>query len=194
MSIVGGIFVGGRARRMGGVAKGLLRTKGNETIVTHHRRMFDALGIPCVLVGVRSAYRGEGLAMLPDDPRSEGPLAGLLSLLDFARGGTAIAIACDMPFVTIDLLERLAEAPPAAIVAARHARGWEPFFARYDAGRVLAPALGLAHDGHARLQMLFERVRATPFVLTGAEGRELDDWDTPEDASVAWDARVGCAS
>src|SRR5438132_3587727 len=102
--VVAGIFAGGRAMRMGGRPKGLLRI-GGETIVARWRRIFDAAAVPCVLVGGEVVlYAPIGLPILRDTPlpgaRSPepevclGPLGGLLALLEHARGGLAIAVAC----------------------------------------------------------------------------------------------------
>jgi molybdopterin-guanine dinucleotide biosynthesis protein A len=121
MQLLAGIFVGGRASRFGGIAKGLLTAPDGTPIVVRTRRLLEELGASCVLVGVHPAYDEVELEVVSDDPAAEGPLAGLLSLLDHAKGRTTIAVACDMPLLTHDLLRRLIDAPPATFVAPRHA-------------------------------------------------------------------------
>lgn len=178
--VIAGIFVGGKGSRMAGAAKGLLVSPSGESILASQRLALSRIGVPHVLVGEHPAYAAEGLEMLRDDPRADGPLGGLLALLDRARGGYAIVLACDMPFVDERALRRLLEAPAARAVAPRRAGRWEPFFARYDAGLSLPIAATLAAQGVRSLQTLLDRAEAHELDLDlGAE--VLDDWDTPED-------------
>ncbi|HSO38965.1 MAG TPA: NTP transferase domain-containing protein, partial [Labilithrix sp.] len=121
-SNLAGIFVGGASTRMGGRPKGLLRVSSGETLVERWKKLFDDLAIPCVLVGdgARDAYRDAGLEILADERAGDalGPLGGLLALLGRAREGAVIAVACDMPFVSPELVRRLASAAPSPAVAA----------------------------------------------------------------------------
>lgn len=179
MVTVGGIFVGGQSRRMGGQPKGRLVSPDGVPIVTRWASLFEALRIPAVLVGDAAAYRDLGLAAIADDPGAAGPLAGLIALLRHAGDGHTIAVACDMPYVSRHLLERLAAAPPASIVAPKRAGRWEPFFARYDAARALPCARAHAHRG--ALQAVLDDACAVELPLSPDEARELRDWDAPGD-------------
>lgn len=184
-SIVAGIFVGGQGRRMGGVAKGLLVAPGGETIIVRHARILEGLGIASVLVGAHAAYAACGLERIEDDPCASGPLGGLIALLEHARArpgeASAIAVACDMPYVSDRLLARLRDAPPAPIVSARRSDFWEPFFARYEPGPVIAVARARAASGMTALQGLLDACAARALDLTPEERDELRDWDTPVD-------------
>ncbi len=180
--LVAGIFVGGRARRMGGLPKGLLVTASGETILSRWARMFESLDVPTVLVGRADAYpRTPELPRVADDPSAEGPLAGLLALFEHAKEGNVIAVACDMPNVSAALLERLVRAVDAAVVAPRRHGLWEPFFARYDVGAVAPVARRLALGRETALQVLLAACDPTELVLAANEANELDDWDTPRD-------------
>jgi molybdopterin-guanine dinucleotide biosynthesis protein A len=182
MPDVGGIFIGGRGRRMGGVPKGLLLTPSGETMVARWRRLFGELGIAAVLVGSHEAYADVDLENIEDDPPGAGPLGGLVALLTRAGKGRAVAVACDMPFVTLDLLGKLLVAEsPAPVVAPYHDGLWEPLFARYDAARVIARARQRASSGEHSLQGLLDELGAAPLPLVDDELRELRDWDRPED-------------
>lgn len=185
-SLVAGIFVGGSSSRMGGRPKGLLRAPSGETLVERWKGLFATLGIPCVLVGERAkeAYAAAGLDVLADERSAEdlGPLGGLLALLGHAGDRAAIAVACDMPFVSLELLRRLAETrSPAPALAARRDERWEPFFARYDAKAVLPTARAHADARRGSLQALLDAVHAEELPMSAAEHAELRDWDTPED-------------
>src|SRR3954447_24577358 len=115
MSVLAGIFVGGRGERLGGVAKGMLRTRAGITLIERWRRIFHALGIEHVLVGQHPAYASLALETVADvtspDGGELGPVGGVLALLERARGQHrfALAVACDMPFVGAALVRRLAQ-------------------------------------------------------------------------------------
>lgn len=185
MSLVIGIFVGGASRRMGGRPKGLLAAPGaTHTLVERSLALSKALSSRVVLVGAHEAYRSLGVLQLEDAVAASGPLGGLVSLLTEAAGAPALALACDLPFWTSDLLARLRDhAPGAALVAPRQDGRWNPLFARYDSARILPVAREQLSSGERSLQPLFlpEWSRALP--LEPDEEPLLRDWDTPEDAS-----------
>lgn len=178
---LGGIFVGGRSRRMGR-PKGLLAAPDGLPLIERTRALFEAVGVPWVLVGVRPEYAHLGCVALADEPPGVGPLGGLLALLRHVGDGVAFAVACDMPFISLALLARLVEAPQGPpIVAPRRRATWEPLFARFDAAAVLPIAQERCRRGELSLQRLFDEVGAVPLATTPEEGDQLDDWDTPED-------------
>lgn len=179
--VVAGIFVGGHGLRMGGVAKGLLRAPGGETIIERWGRILGALDIPSVLVGAHPAYATCGIERLDDAPHIAGPLGGLIALLEHARAGYAIAVACDMPYVSERALARLRDAPPASTVSARRDGRWEPFFARYEVAAVLETARARAATGMTALQGLMDACGAQELDVAPEDWAELRDWDTPGD-------------
>jgi molybdopterin-guanine dinucleotide biosynthesis protein A len=179
-----GIFVGGKGTRMGGIAKGLLRTGEGTTIVERWRALLEPLGLRVVLVGAAGDYSGLGLEIVADQPAGIGPLGGLLGLLRRADQARALAVACDMPFVSGELVGRLlTESEDAPILAPRRDGRWEPLCARYDASRVLAPALALARTHEHSLQRLLRDAGAVELTLEPREVAQLRDWDTLEEVS-----------
>lgn len=185
MRVVAGLFVGGASRRMSGRPKGLIRAPGGRTII---ERMLDLLSAcridDVVLVGAAGEYVVLGLPAIDDAPSGIGPLGGLVSLLRLATHGYALALACDMPFVSAALVQSLLDAPPAPVVAPRVNGLWEPLCARYEAVRVLPLAeLRVLRRDHA-LQGLLATAGAVELPLANERRRELRDWDTPEDVIV----------
>jgi len=181
-ALLAGIFVGGASTRFGGHPKGLLEAPQGGTILDGLRGHLEALSIPWVLVGRRDEYAGVAAETLDDSPPGIGPLGGLLALLRRAGHGRAIAIACDMPFVTRALIARLAEeATEAPAIAPRRNGRWEPMFARYDAERSLAVAEARAAAGRRSVQGLLDELGASELPLSIDEQRMLDDWDSPAD-------------
>ncbi len=185
-----GVFVGGQGRRMGGLAKGLLAPPSGERsiverLVTVAR---DAVGeADVVLVGDASMYGAVKLDALADAPPGIGPLGGLLALLGEAErrdAPYALALACDLPFVTPTLLSRLAGAEPAPAVVPRAGEHLQPLCARYapNVRPVAESVLGSDKRSlHAVLDALGEGVRVVE--LSAAESVAVDDWDTPEDVA-----------
>lgn len=181
-----GIFVGGAARRMGGVAKGLLAAPdGTGSLASRSIAIARALGLEVVLVGEHPAYAPLGLPMIADAEAGQGPLGGLVALLERAGARAVIALACDLPFVERSFLERLVTATSdAAALAPRRGGGpWEPLFARYDAVRALPVARARLSRRELSLQGLLDALGADALSLDAAHERMLTDWDTPEDVA-----------
>lgn len=186
-STLAGIFVGGKGSRMGFVAKGLLPSPEGEALVPRLHALLTPRVDHVVLVGSHAAYQHLDIPWIDDDARAEGPLAGLLALLTLARArGCAhvLAVACDMPFVTDAVLDRLLQ-PPEGTVAPRREGRWEPLFARYATATTLDQATRRAHEKAFGLQGLLTALDARELVLGEVEERELDDWDTPDDVARA---------
>jgi molybdenum cofactor guanylyltransferase len=181
-----GIFVGGRGSRMGGRQKALLTTPdGLETLLERTLRIARQAGLPAVLVGrAELGAPFEGLVQLPDADACAGPLAGLSALLEYAGDRHALAVACDMPYVSAGLLRRLAEAQPEAVVLAPRdaATGkWQPLFARYAPRSVSGVLAREIAAGARSFQAVFRALAVEELELSSAEASSLRDWDTPDD-------------
>ncbi len=174
-----GIFVGGRSARMGRT-KALLEAPSGSTLVEHWVALARACGATPLIVGQRDDVPPI-VEVVEDAAHDAGPLAGLVALLERARGGRALAVACDMPFVEGALLRRLIDAPGAGALAPRREGVWEPLFARFDADTALPVARERLARRQLSLQGLLEQLDVTELVLSAAEARQLDDWDRPED-------------
>jgi molybdopterin-guanine dinucleotide biosynthesis protein A len=158
---------------MGGVAKGLLKTHAGETYVDRWIGLFRTLSLSPILVGAHEAYANVPIEQIADAAPGIGPLGGLVALLE---RGPAIAVACDMPFVSRTLLERLRDFPSdQPIVAPKRDGKWEPLFARYDV-RALELARENARVGKHSLQSLLD-VLAAEMPLSIEEAAELEDRD-----------------
>lgn len=176
-TVLAGIFVGGASSRMG-TPKGLLRTTDGATLVARWSALLTELGVEHVLVGVRPEYAEVALSQVPDDPPGIGPIGGLAALLENAGDRRALALACDMPFVTGEDLGALLDAPRASVVCPKREGRWEPLCAVYDAPRVLPIVRRFIAEGRHSLQALLDEAGAREVALSGDH---LDDWDSPED-------------
>ncbi|HTM46303.1 MAG TPA: molybdenum cofactor guanylyltransferase [Polyangiaceae bacterium] len=180
--LIAGIFVGGQARRMNGAAKGLLWGPDKVMLVERWLKLFEQLGVPAVLVGASDAYRNLDLPMLKDDPVGVGPLGGLIALLKHASTRRALVVACDMPWVSLRLLERLVTSyPEASLLAAAYDGQWQPFFARHEATVSLPIAERCLTANRRGLHHVLTEANAQRLELNAAEASELRDWDSEED-------------
>ncbi len=179
-----GLFVGGRSARMGGSPKGLLPAPDTgQPLVARALGLGRALGLEVALVGRADAYRAlaPDVPALDDEAPDAGPLGGLCALLAWAGARPAVALACDMPAVSLDDLRALRDHPAdAAVVAARRSPDapWEPLLARYDPARVLPLARARLARGERSLQGLLREAGARD---AGLPARACEDWDAPED-------------
>ncbi len=175
---------------MGGAPKGLLAAPGGgETLVARllgiaRKALPDA---PVVLVGNAEAYSDLGLPVLADSPPGIGPIGGLSALLAEAEArGTmqAFAVACDLPFVSAELFQRLAGESPGAPAAAFRVGGiWQPLFARYEPRAALAATRAAIAAGDRSLWRVLSRLDVAELELDDAHRGDLRDWDTPQDRS-----------
>ena len=106
------ILAGGRATRMGGVAKHELVVDG-ETIFARQVRVL-APRVVEILVAGRAI---EGYRCVTDPIEGGGPLAGVAAGLAAARTPWLLVIAGDMPYVAGDVVDRLLAARSEAIDA-----------------------------------------------------------------------------
>lgn len=116
----------------------------------------------------------------PDEPSH--PLVGLVTALE--RGTVVVAVACDQPWVTPELLRALADHDGPAIAVAR-----EPFPGRYEPSQL--PVLRTALREQASLRKTLEEL--APAVL-GASREEVASINTREElaaAEIALAARGG---
>jgi len=110
----------------------------------------------------RNRYSGIGVRVIPDRIANAGPLGGLHAALLDAAHDRVVVLACDLPFVTAALLERLlvefgsGEAIDA--VVPRSARGVEPLCAVY-AVRCADAARKRIERGELQVLGLLEDVR-----------------------------------
>jgi molybdopterin-guanine dinucleotide biosynthesis protein A len=188
LSLVVGLFVGGRGARMGGVVKGNLPGPGGERLLERLvGECAKALpSAPPLLIGDGAAHADLGLHSLADAPAGVGPLGGLRALLLHAKQAGAwgaLALACDLPYLSAPLIARLAtESPEALFLAPREGVLWHTLLARYSVLSLSAVDATLA-AGERALQRVVGRLgdHARALALTPAELDELRDWDTPDD-------------
>lgn len=160
-----------------GTAKATLLVDG-EPLALRSARLLAQVCDPVLEVG-------PGYSRLPtvDEPEpGRGPLAALVAGSEAVGTEAAVLLlACDLPFVTLELLTRLADSPGAGTVVPVDGDGIvQPVCARYSA-EARTRARELLAEGERSLRRLLDEVEVTR--LAGVDDRALVDVDTPDDAT-----------
>jgi molybdenum cofactor guanylyltransferase len=175
--VIVAILAGGRGSRLGG-SKALIELAGSP-LIDRPLAAARAAGFDAVVVAKRGTALPPGLDasvwLEPDTPFH--PLCGLVAALD-AHGGPILAVACDQPWVTGELLTALAAAGPA--VAHVHGRD-EPFPGHYVPAQLPVLRTALAEEASLRATLARldpARLDLAPF---GNPERLVASINTPED-------------
>jgi molybdopterin-guanine dinucleotide biosynthesis protein A len=189
------ILAGGRARRLGGADKARLAV-GDARIIDRQLAALAAVADDIrIVANDQERYAGLGLRVIADAVPGAGPLGGLYTALLDATHDRVVILACDLPFVTAALFERLAaeSRTPDKIdeidaVVPRSARGLEPLCALYMA-RCAGPARARIDRGDLRVAGLLADLRVRelgPDALAPYdEGSLFENVNTPHDHARA---------
>lgn len=121
------VLCGGRASRLGGVDKPLLRVGSRSILTRVLERLHPQAGALAINAGGdEKRFAAYDMQVLPDPVEGQpGPLAGILAALGWAAdqgAGSVLTVAGDTPFLPADLVTKLVAArasrPDAVAVAA----------------------------------------------------------------------------
>jgi len=132
--IAGAILAGGMARRMGGADKAALHVGGCR-IIDHQLAVLQQATHPVFIV----SSRPDALTGLAGNPRvladvlpNAGPLGGIYTAIVRSPHARTLVVACDMPFLTLPLVELLTADSDADVVLPRSEAGVEPLCATWS--------------------------------------------------------------
>ena len=111
-------MAGGKATRLGGIAKHEL-VIGGESIITRQLRVLAPLVAEIVISGADVA----GYRTVHDAVPGAGPLAGIAAGLGACATPWLLVVACDMPYLTTDLLRQMIDAADACDAVGVRAAG-----------------------------------------------------------------------
>ena len=159
IKITGVIQAGGRSTRMGGEPKALLELAGKRIV----ERVVDALSAVLddllVVTNTPERYEFLHLPMVADRYPDGGSLGGIFTGLEAAGGDAAFTVACDMPFLSPDVVRLvLARAGDADVVIPCVNGQYETMHALY-AKACLAPMEARLRAGQLRIVGFFPDVR-----------------------------------
>jgi len=106
------VLAGGRARRMGGIDKGLIPVCGRPMIEHVLETLRDQAGTIIINANRNlDTYGALGYKVVPDsDETFAGPLAGMSGGLHAAETPLCLTVPCDSPLIGADVARRLHEA------------------------------------------------------------------------------------
>jgi len=163
------VLAGGASSRMGR-DKSMLAVHGKpmiQLIVEQLRPHFREILVSSNDVD-RYAFLGE--PVVADDAPGRGQLAGIASSLDASRHDLAFVVACDMPQIDLDLVQRMfreADGYDGVVPLAGGAMP-EPLFAVYRKSMAAAAREALA-SGRRRVSEMFAERRMNFIALEGSE-------------------------
>ena len=187
LDVEGFILVGGASRRMGTDKAALVI--GSRTSLKRVADALSAAASPVTLVGAHRSYDDVSLENVPDVHERWGALGGIRAALTAAKKDWALIVACDLPFVTTELFERLksfVDESTDAIVPIQSDGRPQPLCALYRRDACLRETEKLISAGeHTPRELLANvRTRRVEFGelndLRGAENFFLN-LNTPED-------------
>jgi molybdopterin-guanine dinucleotide biosynthesis protein A len=185
VKLTGFVLVGGRSSRMGR-DKALLPF-GTVPLAAHVAEIVKQVADDVFLVGSPSLYAPLGHPVLPDLYPGFGPVGAIATALAATDASWNVVVACDLPFVTVDVLrlllaEALGTGAGCAFAADPDGKG-QPLCGVYHAstGHVFQAAV---REGEHRLTQVAARLR--PHVVHLNDFEALRNVNTPDD----WDAVV----
>ena len=172
------ILIGGQATRFAGRDKSAL-VVGGQTILERQLAVLGQVAGDVMLVGgTPRELAAAATRHVPDLVPGRGPLGGVHAALSAAHGEATAILACDMPFVTADLVAHLLSlADPTHgpdIVVPRTERGYHPLCAVYTRACLEPVARKLAR-GELTMTGVFDQMRVR---VIGAS--ELAPFGDPE--------------
>lgn len=195
-TVEGFILAGGASRRMG-QDKARLRLAGREFVELIAAELAP-LTIQVRTVGAREAAGPAGLRDVPDRHPGWGALGGIETALHTCEADAALVVACDLPFVTGVLLQRLLSVGQGfdAVVPVQADGRPQPLCAVYRRAGCIDAARAAVAAGEHRPRALLGQIR-TRWVsaeeladLPGAENFFLNI-NTPEDFAQAKAIKIG---
>lgn len=171
------MLAGGAGSRLGG-SKATVELDGRP-LIAYPLAAFAAAGIETIVVAKPSSELPAldvPVVTEPAEPRH--PLLGIVSALEHAQARPVVVCACDTPFVTPELLGRLARAARTAAVTADGRT--HPLLARYEPGD-LDPLRG-ALEEPASATAALERLDPATIPASSAD---VFNVNTPEDLKLA---------
>ena len=173
MRVTGVIQAGGKSIRMGGAPKALVPLGGRSII----ERVVDAVGAVTgdvlIVTNTPALYAHLGLPMVPDVFPDHGSLGGIYSGLAAVPGDAAFTVACDMPFLSVEVVRLVASRAAEADVGIPQIAGhWETLHACY-AKSCLGPIERRLRWGRLKIIGFFDEVRV--LAITEAQIARLCD-------------------
>ena len=194
-AISGIVLAGGRSRRLG-LDKRLLKLTSFRTQLAETIERLSSVADDIIVAGDPSEALTDRVTVVGDVDVGVGPLAGSVAGLTAIRYDHAIVVACDLPFLNVELLRRLVSLPRdyALLVPGRSDGTMEMLLAIYSRSVVATLQRYLDH-GQRRLAELPDRLEGEGHIVRILDERWLRRHDpslrsffnlnTPDDLQLA---------
>lgn len=188
MAITGIILAGGKSSRMG-KNKALLEVGG----LTMIERVAGALSGVCSEIIIAGENSGSlehlGYPTVPDIHPGCGPLSGIHAGLNAAKNLYSFVSACDIPFASQRLIERIiAERDGFDVVMLKEGGFLEPLFSLYSKAFIEAAEISI-RNGVYKVTATLQHVKWKPVTLSPGEipnlAKSLINVNTPMDYEEA---------
>jgi molybdenum cofactor guanylyltransferase len=181
---IGVVLAGGLGLRIGG-SKARVELAHRPLISYPLDAMYRALGQVAIVAKIDTELPdapGARVWIEPDRPRH--PLVGIIHALELAEGRAVVVCAADLPFVTPELIARLASADPGSgrAVLASSAGASQPLLACYQHS-ALERLAALELDDELSLRAAVAAL--DPVALEVSDPDELFNVNAPEDLLAA---------
>jgi molybdopterin-guanine dinucleotide biosynthesis protein A len=186
-TVHGLVLTGGRSRRMG-LDKALLQRDGDTQLARAVQVLQGELDK--VFVSVREDQAGESqrarFPQIVDRYDGMGPVAGILSALEFDRNAAWLVVACDLPNLDTAtvryLLDHRSGSNPVTAFRSSSDGMPEPLCAVYEPASLTAIKAFVDEGLHCPRKML---IRSDTHLLEQPNPHALDNVNTPEDLQRA---------
>lgn len=175
------ILAGGRSTRFGGGEKSLREVCGKPMICRVKGSLDDV--VDEIIVSVRDEkqrdlvfpYLEETTPFVYDELRDIGPLAGVNACLKVAKGEYVVVVACDMPFISPEVLDFLFKSAQGhdATVPVRENGFIEPLHAVYRREAMIAAVDEAISHGKRRIAAPLDYLKDVVYVPV-EKLREID--------------------
>jgi len=195
LGVLGAVIAGGRSTRYG--APKALETVAGERVVDRVVHALGEAGVARVFAIVNDSWLADqiGLPHRPDLLQDAGALAGVHAALVHARDTAAdgvLAVACDMPFLSVPLLQDIlmrSDGADVVVPESEGPRGIEPLCAYYDTTCIPLIEQSVAR-GDARMIGFHDvaRVKRVPLDVVRTHGDPavmFRNMNTPADREMA---------
>ncbi len=138
------IVAGGKSRRMGGTAKGLLNFQGKTFLQNITEQIAD---FPEIYLSVAddSQYPESSLQKVIDKYPQRGPLGGIASVLSVCQMDAMLVLSCDIPFFSKEAAKKMTDA---------YDEAWDAWIPVDKCGRK-HPLCGIYHSRLAKEMLSF---------------------------------------
>lgn len=179
------IIAGGQGRRLSGVPKGLLEVEG-RTVLARMLALAPLFGEVLLVANSPEPYARYELRTVADVVPDKGAPGGVHAALSSSRTPWVVAVACDMPFISTDVLRVLLDARGDDVDAVCFESGGrvEPLLAVYRAALARVWRATLSEDPSLRQLLSRFRARLLPESALRAVDpslRSLVNVNTPQD-------------